>query len=279
MIHAQTIREDQLDDMDALGAAPPVYGADLAAIQAVAFGDHARGAAPALLDLLAAHPGGRVVDLGCGAGDWLRALTAAGHDAVGVEASPHLAARARRRAPAAAVQETGLDHADLSGAVAVTALGEVFNYLTPGARTPSLTSRLRRIARALPEGGLLMFDLIVAGTPSMAYRTWSEGDDWLLAVELSEAPGRGRAERRIRIFRREQGGAGWRATEERHALRIPTRDAVVAALHAAGFRVRVRRSWGAHPLLPRRLAFIARRRDRRGDRHEPPRPAAPGRRR
>jgi hypothetical protein len=47
-----------------------LYGDDLAAIQAVAFGGLAAGAAPAILDLLRARPipVRRVVDVGCGAG-------------------------------------------------------------------------------------------------------------------------------------------------------------------------------------------------------------------
>lgn len=241
--------------------ADPLYGEALAAIQVAAFGDAARGAVPGLLSELraAGHRAGRVVDLGCGGGDWLAALDAAGYDAVGYEPSPHLAAHARRLAPGARVFEGGVEDASLDGAVAVTALGEVFNYLVPGVRTPPLARRFARIGRALPRGGLLAFDLIVAGAPAMRYRTWNEGPGWLLAVELREWPARGLAERSIRIFRRGEDRI-WQDGLERHRIRVPSRSAVVAALRDAGFSVRTRRCWGDHPLAPRRLAFLARKR-------------------
>lgn len=244
----------------------PLYGDDLAHVHATGFAGHATGAAPAILAALdrAGLRGARVVELGCGSGDLLPALRSAGHDPVGVEPSPALRRLAGQRAPGVPVRDGTADSADLSGAQGVVALGEVFNYLPPAGRARPLRSLFRRIGSALPPGGLLLFDLIVQGTPSLAGRSWREGEDWFVATEVVEQGDRGT--RTIVTFRRAAGRASegrrptWRRSEEVHRLRIPSRDAVVGDLRAAGFAVRVRRRWGEASLLPRRLAFLARRR-------------------
>lgn len=51
----------------------------------------------ALLDLLAAAPGERVLDAGCGTGEHVARLAGAGVDAVGVDASPEMVRRAAAR--------------------------------------------------------------------------------------------------------------------------------------------------------------------------------------
>ncbi|MET9020897.1 methyltransferase domain-containing protein [Actinopolymorpha sp. NPDC004070] len=51
------------------------------------------------LDLLDAQPGERVLDVGSGTGDHVAALRARGVDAIGVDASPEMVARAREKYP------------------------------------------------------------------------------------------------------------------------------------------------------------------------------------
>ncbi|WP_173668413.1 class I SAM-dependent methyltransferase, partial [Thermobifida fusca] len=53
----------------------------------------------ALLDLLNAAPGERVLDAGCGTGDHVAQLAAAGVDVLGVDISPEMVARAAARFP------------------------------------------------------------------------------------------------------------------------------------------------------------------------------------
>ena len=202
---------------------------------------------------------GRVVDLGCGSGIWLRALLDAGYEAVGVDSSPAILALAQKTAPEAKLYARSAYDFDLPDCDAVTSLGEVLSYLPPGgARGHSLGRLFGRVAGALRPGGLFVFDLILrTGRGPMRYRTWECGADWAVLAEVSEDRERDRLERRIVTFRRVD--ETYRRSEEHHLVRVVTRASVESELRAAGFTVRVARRYGSLELPPRRLAFIARR--------------------
>jgi SAM-dependent methyltransferase len=236
------------------------YGDDLAHVQQQGFGDFVAGAAPALLATLrrAGIRDGTVVDLGCGAGPWLRELARAGYDAVGVEISPSLAAHARRAAPRARVVVGSIYDVELPRCDAVTALGEVLGYLPDGVRIPSLASYCARVARALRPGGVFAFDLIVRNERSPLHtRNYRTGRDWAVFAETLETPATRRLTRDITVFRRLPGGA-YRRSHELHRVRVPSRDEIMGALRRAGFTARASRRLGAHALAPHRLAFVAR---------------------
>jgi SAM-dependent methyltransferase len=237
-----------------------VYAEDLAYIQHTGYGGFARRAAPGLLALLrgAGIRRGLVVDLGCGAGVWLSALARAGYDGFGIDASRALLRFARRQAPAARYRHGSVYEVALPRCDAVTAIGEVLAYVPADAHAPDLGRLFRRVAAALRPGGVFVFDVIVGGPPLPA-RTFSSGPDWAVLVEAREDRRRRRLVREITTFRRR--GGGWRRRRERHEQRVATRGEIEAALRAAGFRVRSSRRYGRLAMLPRRLAFCARRPD------------------
>ena len=224
------------------------YGADLAHVHDDGFGGFARDAAPGLLRLLARAGirDGLVVDLGCGSGIWAEILLDAGYDVLGIDASADLLRIAQRRAPAARFVHASLDDAALPSCRAVTALGEVLSY---GERR-SLVPALRRIRRALEPGGVLAFDVVGPGREPRPRRTWTEGDGWVVCVDVRQE-GR-RLTRRIVTFRR--SGRSWGRTEETHVQRAFAPDEVLEALATAGLDGRARRPYGRG-----HLAFTARR--------------------
>jgi SAM-dependent methyltransferase len=243
------------------GRVPPsIYRKDLAVIHHQGFGELVRKATPVLLAAFerAGLPRGRVVDLGCGSGRFLRELTRAGYEAVGVDPSPAMIALARKVAPRATLHRASAHRFNLPSCLAVTALGETVQYLpSTRARAPSLPALFRRVARALQPGGFFVFDLVVAGSgPPLSYRTFRRGRSWTVLIGVEEDRESGRLHRTITTFRR--SGHLYRRGEERHTLQIPETEAVKAALRAAGLQVRIRRRYGSDRLLPRRVAFWAR---------------------
>lgn len=260
------------------------YREDLAHIHDAGFGDFARAASPGLLEILsrARITDGLVVDLGCGSGLWARALCDAGYDVLGIDISPAMIELARRRAPEARFIAASIWSAELPPCAAVTSLGECLNYLfdeeagappTPpgaaaagrGGAAPALGRLFRRVHRALRRGGIFVFDVAEPGqvrgpAPRRGFR---EAEDWSVLVEVEEDPRKNVLTRRITTFRKRAAGNAsladlyWRDTEV-HRQRLYEKPEVSAALASAGFRVRVRRSYGTYRLAPSHLAFLAR---------------------
>ena len=217
------------------------YGAPQAAIHDQRYGDLARAYAALLIRELAERGlgGGLVVDLGCGSGILAQAMTAAGHDVLGVDLSPAMLAIARGRAPAARFQQGSVWDADLPDAVAITATGEVLGYLAddragdPG-RLPDF---LRRAADALRPGGLLAFDLAAPGRggPTGTREQFVDAEDWVMHFRATEDAAARRLRRDMVIFWRD--GEHYRRVREAHHLRLDEPERVEALVRDAGLRL------------------------------------------
>src|SRR5687767_5957379 len=147
------------------------YADDLAYVHHTGFADLARGAAEFLVAQL--KPRSTVVDLGCGSGIVLRALTDAGHEAIGVDMSSSMLKIARSTAPSAKLVEGSLYDVEILACDAVFAIGEPLNY----GREP-IAPLFRKIKRALRPGGLFAFDVIVDKPgPSLTKRAFKLGED------------------------------------------------------------------------------------------------------
>jgi SAM-dependent methyltransferase len=222
------------------------YGRDVAHVHDVGHGDFARDAAPGVLGLMrrAGVHEGLVVDLGCGSGIWAAALVDAGYDVIGVDQSAALLEIARERAPGARFVQASLFDVKLPPCSAVTALGECFSYcVDERAGRTALAIMLRRIAAALRPGGLLVFDVMTPGSePEQGRRTWSEGPDWLLCLDVREDPEGATLTRRIAVFRPEN--EHYRRSDELHRLWLYSRGAALADLDAAGLRGRTLNGYG-----------------------------------
>lgn len=235
------------------------YEEDLAYIHHVGFSGLARGATPWVIEKLrkAGIRNGTVVELGCGSGLFLAALTEAGYHAVGVDASAPILDIARSTAPAAALLHASLYDVKLPRCAAVIAMGEGLNYVTDFDAPPPTVDLFTRIASALEPHGLLIFDVMVRGRDTTGpYRTWAAGDDWACLVEVLPEPDLHRLRREIVTFRLVDGG--YRRGEEEHRVHLFSRGELIQQLKAAGFRVRVRRSYGSMALGPGRRLFACR---------------------
>jgi SAM-dependent methyltransferase len=244
---------------------PPLYQPDLAYIHATAFEDLARGADGEIVRRLRASERRirRVLDVGCGAGPLTAALVNAGFDVTGIDISGDLLELARARVPQASFLQVSAYEAELRGYDAIVALGEVMAYHAEVASAEDGVGRFfERAAAALAPGGMLIFDVIGRGEPSLAGRTWKSGDDWAVLVETTENQDTRTVVRNIQTFRR--FGDSYRRGFEVHTLRLFDVRSLCDRLASCGFVTETAPSYGDQPLPPRRHAFFATRRAEAG---------------
>jgi SAM-dependent methyltransferase len=237
------------------------YKNDLAYIHDAGFTGFAEAAAGTLINLLrpSRPAGGLVIELGCGSGVLAARLVAAGYDVLGFDISPAMVALARRRVPEARFRAESYLTAELPPCVAVTSVGECFNYLFDGGNTGDALPRLfRRIYDALVPGGLLLFDVAGPGrlTGGGVQRHYREADDWAVLVAVEEDRQRRLLTREITSFRKV--GQLYRRDHETHRLRLLPRSEVAQQLREVGFRVRLFWSYGPMRLLRGAAGFLAR---------------------
>jgi SAM-dependent methyltransferase len=241
------------------GRCAPAYETDLAYIHDTGFGGFARKSAPALLGLLAQHgiTDGLIVDLGCGSGIWSRELTNHGYQVLGVDLSPAMIRLARQRTPEGRFLIGSFLDFRIPACRAVTALGEVFNYLfDPKNSLGTLRRVFRKVFAALAPGGLLIFDVAEPGRCKGLKQKFSVGVDWACLVEYEHDAPKKQLTRRIVTFR--QVGDAFRRQEETHIQKLYRRSAITEMLRDIGFRVRTVRHYGDCRLSPEVVGFVAR---------------------
>jgi SAM-dependent methyltransferase len=236
------------------------YGKDLAYVHDAGYIDWAQQATPFIAELLAQRgiENGRVVELGCGSGITAAGLTAAGHRVLGIDASRAMIEMARVRAPAATFRVGSWVDTQFPQCDAVVAIGEVLGYTSAARGTKAeLVSLFGRARTALSDRGLLVFDLATPGrVPGGEESAFATGQDWACLYTASESGPH--LQRRITTFRRIDGGATYRRTEEVHRLRLWHAREIDKMLRDARFRVQIRRGYGGGALASGHRVFIAR---------------------
>ena len=94
---------------------------------------------------------------------------------------------AQNIAPKAQFVNASAYDAQITGYDAVGAVGEALTYHAENSKADNLLSCFfQRVAHALRAGGMLIFDVIGLGEPSLTARTSRSGDDWAVLVETTE---------------------------------------------------------------------------------------------
>ena len=234
------------------------YERDLAYIQAVGFGSFARAMAPEIIRILnrASIQIQHVVDVGCGAGPLTEALVEAGFAVTGIDTSAELLEIAPKAAPAARFINASVYDVPLPPCEAIVALGESLTYHAEQVDAERLVDQFfESAADVLPAGGMLIFDVIETGEPSLCGRYWSSGDDWAVLSETSEYQTERTLVRDIQSFRRV--GESYRRAHEVHTVRLFDARVLTEQLALRGFKTETAQSYGARALPPRRRAFFA----------------------
>ncbi len=239
---------------------PNAYEDNLVHIHDVGFGNFATQAAPGLLATFARQGiyGGQLVDLGCGTGLWAAEAARAGYDVLGIDISAAMLARARQRVPHATFRQGSFLKAKLPSADAVTALGEVFNYLfDKSVNDKRLFHFFGKVYDALAPGGLFIFDVAVPGRSRSAplVRHWVESD-WALTLTVEEDTVKRELSRTMTSFCKV--GKLYRRQDEVHRLRLYRPAEILSQLRGLGFRVRTVRKYGELDFPKGLSGFIAR---------------------
>ena len=237
-----------------------LYQEDLAYIQASGFGDFARSAAPEILRLLrsCARPVGRVVEVGCGAAPLTAALVDAGFQVTGIDLSSELLNIARGVCQKVQFIHGSVYDQEIPACDAILAVGEPLTYHEDKDGECRVRQFFQRASDVLSEGGMLIFDLIELGEPSLSGRFWKSGEDWAVLVETTEDQSSRTVVREIETFRK--AGGGYRRGREVHRVRLFDSNEVCEWLASAGFDARTAVRYGEFPLLPRRRALFCTRR-------------------
>ena len=166
------------------------YNNDLSHIHDVEFGDFSRQAAAYILQTFRRHELGKglVVDLGCGSGIWALKLDQSGYEVMGVDISIDMIDLAQKKVPRGKFKVRSFHQVSIPECVAVTSLGECFNYLFDKNNSIDLLVALfEKIYKALIPGGLLIFDVLELGSVEARNSiTFREHQDWLVLVEKQE---------------------------------------------------------------------------------------------
>ena len=238
----------------------PGYGSDLAYIHDLGFGGFARSAAAWLLEYFSSQriTEGLVIDLGCGSGILAAALVQAGYEVLGYDLSPAMIDISRRRVPTAKFVACSFLEADLPPCIAVTAIGEIFNYAFDGANSARELAKLfGRVYDALLPGGVFVFDGAEPGRAGKSGQTrnFTEGEDWACLFTAQEDRRRKTLTREITSFRKV--GKHYRRDHETHVLRLFDRRQILAQLRSHGFRVRTLDSYGSMSFPPGYVGVVA----------------------
>ncbi len=223
------------------------YGKALARVHAESYGNTFLAGFDWLAAQIKQAPGpARVFDLGCGDGSWLAAAKNMSIAGEGVDISSEFVSLAKGKGLNVRHESVALAHPPV-GTNAVTALGEVLAY-APAALTPCVLN----VGRALPKGGVFIFDLPGPETPT-SQRDFqgvdSQGADWNMRIR--NRIGDHKLTRTIQL----ETKVG--LVEEVHEQHLFSPDEVEDILHGFGFRVEILASYGPCPLLPGRFGVLA----------------------
>ncbi len=235
-----------------------LYGIDLAHIHVDGYGFHWAGAADAILkwfDEFGISSSDKVVDLGCGGGQWLERLTQEGYETCGIDVSEAMIHIGKQNAPKSQFLCGSFDEVKIPSCRAVTSLGEPLNYLNSG---PAIRRTMRNVFSALQSGGVFIFDVRHPAKGPLAVRNHHQmSEDWFCHARVEEDHRKKQLTRFITTFLCLENGK-YRREEEVHRLKVFSRAEIAEWLRNIGFRVRTKRGYGIYQLGPRQSVFICR---------------------
>ena len=226
----------------AVRARKNIYGPTLARIHAEAYGDTFAPAWPWLAEQIKASAEQPFLyDIGCGDGCWLAYAKDMKIDGQGIDISDVFVRLSTKRGVRAS-QDSALSARPPDGLSAATALGEVLAY-KPSALAPAILN----LARALPKGGLIFFDLPGPEVPESD--SDRGGENWRMSVQVRKSDSS--------LVRKIQIETSEGVEKEVHEQTIFRPEEALGIIEGFGLTGEILESYGPCPLLPGRFAIRA----------------------
>lgn len=235
------------------------YQEDLAFVHDHDFGHIAKYGAKHLNKLLKDRGlnNGRIVDLGCGSGILAKALSEGGFEVLGIDFSAEMVKIAKRQAPKAQFKVGSFLEMEIPSCVAVTATGEIFNYLIDSSNNiKKLEQLFREIYRQLLPNGIFLFDVLCLGLPALDGIKFLETPEWDMTIKYVEDTNTKRLKREIILFRKVKDNQ-YRKSKEVHEVRLYESSFVYHLLEQIGFSVEKIDRYADYPFRNRHVGFIA----------------------
>ena len=220
------------------------YQQDLATVHDMNYGNIATNASIELLHLLQKNgfQGGTIVDLGCGSGILAKKLTENNYDLIGIDYSADILEIAKAKAPRAQFIQASFLEYELPYCQAVTATGEVINYLFDGKnKQENLLHFLAKVYRQLSPKGIFMFDFLspnMVKTKSGIERKIIETADWTMFITYTENKTNHLFTRDIVLFKKQDNGL-YRKSKEVHQIQLYDKKLIKNLLKTVGFKAKL----------------------------------------
>lgn len=233
-----------------------MYNRSLAKIHDESYAHLAEGAANFLRKI---NPPirGPLVDLGCGAGNLLAALSDLIEVAYGFDLSPDMILRAKAKNPGFNFGVANLFDVRIPPAQVVTMIGEILSYACHGETNPSksVVPFLNRIRTQLQDGGILLFDVL---TDIRDYNYHHSGEEatWTLLMNSTQAGDE--VTRKLTIFQKEPESGLYAKTTEYHHLKVFQNEQMTQWLTDTGFEVVTMQAYAESALPAGRIAYYCR---------------------
>lgn len=234
------------------------YQEDLAFIHDTGFTKILIDNAPTVLSIMRKNgiKKGHVVDIGCGSGTWAKILINNGYNVSGIDISSAMIQIAKSKAPKANFIVNSFLNYEIPKCEVVTAFGEIFNYLFDKKNNlMKLTKFFENAYKSLCSNGIFIFDIAEPGRGDGPKQSFTDGGDWTVLVNIEENKKTNRLSRNIISYRKINDL--YRRSEEKHILQLYKSSEISKILRKIGFKVKIDKKFGKHPLPKGWVTLVA----------------------
>ncbi len=201
---------------------------------------------------------GKIIDLGCGSGQLLKAIAEQGYETIGVEYSNAILKLAQKASPKTTFYCQSLWDYELPKCQVVTLIGEILNYTFDRQNNSQhLLTLFKNIYAQLPQKGIFVGDVLTTTALKKEYDyKIVKGKDWVINIEYFGDFEAKTLTRDITVFREIEPNL-YRKSNEIHQVNLFDKNEIESLLKQVGFEVRCLASYGGELFREGHVGFLA----------------------